>query len=163
MLSDNTKPLPETMWTHHQWSSGGRINIKMSSYQYRKSHCGDKTILRPSYLHNGISYSDKTTSLYWIRALQSSPESSSTGNAQGNDCYILQNYKFNFYVISQERWVNIDEWSHLVKEIRVSPPFESLTNLYRHVICFVLVEIMRSVRKVLHKSFSLHSEIPDLV
>ena len=26
-------------------------------------------ILRPSYLHNGISYTGKTTSLYWIRAL----------------------------------------------------------------------------------------------
>ena len=40
----------------------------MPSYQYRKLHCGDKTILRPSYLHNGISYTGKTTSLYWIRA-----------------------------------------------------------------------------------------------
>ena len=47
----------------------GRLNIKMSSYQYRKSHCGDKTISRPSYLHNGISYTDKITSLYWIRTL----------------------------------------------------------------------------------------------
>ena len=47
---------------------GGWINIKMPSYQYRKSHCGDKTILRPSYLHNGISYTGKTTSLYWIAA-----------------------------------------------------------------------------------------------
>ena len=36
----------------------------MSSYQYRKPHCGDKTILRPSYLHNGISYTGKMTSLY---------------------------------------------------------------------------------------------------
>ena len=45
------------------------FNIKMTSYQYRKSHCEDKTILRPSYLHNGISYTGKTTSLYWIRAL----------------------------------------------------------------------------------------------
>ena len=52
-----------------QWP-GGWINIKMSSYQCRKSHCGDKTILRPSYLHNGISYTDKMTSLYWIRALK---------------------------------------------------------------------------------------------
>ena len=55
-----------------QWvkllKSGGWFNIKMPSYQYRKSHCGDKTILRPSYLHNGISYTGKTTSLYWIRA-----------------------------------------------------------------------------------------------
>ena len=41
----------------------------MSSYQYRKSHCGDKTILRPSYLHNGISYTGKMSSLYWIGAL----------------------------------------------------------------------------------------------
>ena len=39
----------------------------MTSYQYRKSHCGDKTIWRPSYLHNGISYTGKMTSLYWIR------------------------------------------------------------------------------------------------
>ena len=41
----------------------------MSSYQYSKSHCGDKTVVRSSYLHNGISYTGKMTSLYWIRAL----------------------------------------------------------------------------------------------
>ena len=51
--------------------SGDWIIVKMASYQYRKSHCGDKTILRPSYLHNGISYTGKKTSLYWIRALLS--------------------------------------------------------------------------------------------
>ena len=51
------------------WYPGGWINIKTISYQYRKSHCGDKTILRPSYLHNGISYTGKMSSLYWIRAL----------------------------------------------------------------------------------------------
>ena len=38
---------------------GGWFNIKIPSYQNRKSHCGDKTILRPSYLHNGISYTGK--------------------------------------------------------------------------------------------------------
>ena len=37
-------------------------------YIYSKSHCGDKTILRPSYLHNGISYTGKMTSLNWIGA-----------------------------------------------------------------------------------------------
>ena len=47
--------------------SGPWFNIKMPSYHYGKSHCGDKTILRPSYLHNGISYTGKMTSLYWIR------------------------------------------------------------------------------------------------
>ena len=35
---------------------GPQFIIKMPSYQYRKSHFGDQTILRPSYLHNGISY-----------------------------------------------------------------------------------------------------------
>ena len=44
------------------------FNITLSTYQYRKSHRGDKTILLSSYLHNGIFYTDKTASLYWIRA-----------------------------------------------------------------------------------------------
>ena len=41
----------------------------MASYQLRKSHCGDKTVVRSTYLHNGISYTDKLVSLYWIGAL----------------------------------------------------------------------------------------------
>ena len=49
----------------------GRFNIKMPSYQYMKSHCGDKTVVRSSYLHNGISYTGKTASLYWIRGQES--------------------------------------------------------------------------------------------
>ena len=48
--------------------TGPRFNIKMPSYQYRKSHCRDKTVVRSSYLHNGISYTGKMASLYWIRA-----------------------------------------------------------------------------------------------
>ena len=44
------------------------FNKKMSSYQYMKSHCGDKTILRPSYLHHGISHTGK---IYWIGAQMS--------------------------------------------------------------------------------------------
>ena len=59
-------------WNKHCVSCGlppgGRLNIKMSSYLYRKSHCGDKMTLQPSYLHNGISYTSKMASLYWIRA-----------------------------------------------------------------------------------------------
>ena len=39
---------------------GGRLNIKVSSYQYRKFLCG-KTVVRSSYLHNEISYTGKTT------------------------------------------------------------------------------------------------------
>ena len=55
---------------------GGWFNIKLTSYQYRKSHFGDKTILRSSYLHNGISYTGKMTTLYWIRALVSNSSGS---------------------------------------------------------------------------------------
>ena len=44
------------------------FNIKMPSYQYSKSHCGDKTVVRSSYLHNGISYIGKIVSFYWIMA-----------------------------------------------------------------------------------------------
>ena len=48
------------------YQPGSWFNIKMLYYQYRKSHSGDKTI--PSYLHNEISYTGMTTSLYWIGA-----------------------------------------------------------------------------------------------
>ena len=51
------------------WWPGPRFNIKMLSYQYRKSHCGDKTVVRSSYLHNGISHTGKMTSLYWFSPL----------------------------------------------------------------------------------------------
>ena len=53
----------------NHWYFGPWFNIKMSSYQYRKTHCGDETVVRSSYLHNGFSYTGKMTSLYWIRAL----------------------------------------------------------------------------------------------
>ena len=33
------------------WYPGPQFNIKMTFYLYRKSHCGDKTILRPPYLY----------------------------------------------------------------------------------------------------------------
>ena len=51
----------------YAYKPGAWFNIKMPSFQYRKYHCGDKMILRPCYLNNGISYTGKTTSLYWIR------------------------------------------------------------------------------------------------
>ena len=64
---------------------GPWFNINMSSYQYRKSHCGDKTIVRSSYLHNGVSYTGKMTSVYRIRALY----------------YLLRNVHVNMHVSQQ--------------------------------------------------------------
>ena len=48
--------------------SGGCLNIKMSSYQYNYSHYKDKTVSRPSNLHNGESVYLERRSLYWDRA-----------------------------------------------------------------------------------------------
>ena len=51
------------------------LNIRMLSYQCRKSYFGDlyKEILWLSYIHNGNSYTDKTASLYWIGTLMIFP------------------------------------------------------------------------------------------
>ena len=48
---------------------GPWFNINMSSCRYKKSEYGGKTVVRSSYLHNGISYTGKMTSLYRIRVL----------------------------------------------------------------------------------------------
>ena len=68
--------LTSLLWT--LWP-GSWFNIKISSYQYRKSHCRDKTVIKPSYLHNGISYTGKMASLYWIRPSYLHNEISYTG------------------------------------------------------------------------------------
>ena len=59
----------DNLYIARAWIPWGWFNIKMTSYQYRKSHCGDKTIPWLFYLHNRISYTGKMTSIYWIRAL----------------------------------------------------------------------------------------------
>ena len=59
-------------WTHCGLAclvaSRGRLNIKMSSYQYRDSHVKDKTVSRPSYLLHGNPHTLERRSLYWDRA-----------------------------------------------------------------------------------------------
>ena len=62
-----------------QWQQGRRMGVHSNisgswcsiniSYQYRKSHRGDKTFVRTSYLHNGLYYSDKTAPPYSINLL----------------------------------------------------------------------------------------------
>ena len=53
------------------WPEAGTIIVtgpylKMPPYQHKKFHFGDRADVRSSYLHNGISYTGKWTSLYWI-------------------------------------------------------------------------------------------------
>ena len=61
-------------WIH---VTGPWFNIKIS-YQYRISHCGDKTILWPSYLHNGISCTGKMTSLHYTDVIMTTMASQIT-------------------------------------------------------------------------------------
>ena len=55
-----------TLWVKQP---GPWFNIKISSYQYRKSHCGDKMVVRSAYFHNEFSYTGKMTYLYWFSPL----------------------------------------------------------------------------------------------
>ena len=41
------------------------LNIMMPPYLCRKFHCGDKTIIKSSYLGNGISYTGKMAPQMW--------------------------------------------------------------------------------------------------
>ena len=85
LISDNEN---DDLHTALCLRSGPRFSIKMSSYQYRKSHRGDKTILRPSYLHNGISYTGKMTSLYWIGAQVMTSQSVTHYILWYDNCYV---------------------------------------------------------------------------
>ena len=58
----SAKLIPNKGYSLPQLRLGPPFSIKMLSYQYRKSHCGDKMLVRSSYLHNGISYTGKTAS-----------------------------------------------------------------------------------------------------
>ena len=67
----------------------------MSSYRYRKSHCGDKTVVRSSYLHNGISYTGKMSSLYWIGAqISQGPMSKITASQRRFMCNVDVRIKY---------------------------------------------------------------------
>ena len=57
--------MPRELSCRAMCSIGPWFNIDMSSYQYRKSHCGDKAVVRSTDLHNGVSYTSKMASLYW--------------------------------------------------------------------------------------------------
>ena len=100
-----------TRWGHgwgscrHQQTPGPRFNIKMSSYQYRKSHCGDKTVIRSSYLHNGISYTGKMSSLYWIRALDLLSDTDDwIWESQPTGPYIQDNISSQLGIASPKHW-----------------------------------------------------------
>ena len=52
------------IWLYYVYF-GVRLDMKITSYKHKKSHCADKTVTRPCYLHNRIFYTSETVSLYW--------------------------------------------------------------------------------------------------
>ena len=63
IMSQLARIWPDSTWALIQYKN-------MLSYQYRKSHCEDKMVIRSSYLHNGKFYTGKTASLQWISPLK---------------------------------------------------------------------------------------------
>ena len=118
----------------------------MWSYQYENSHCGDKTILRPSYLHNGISYTGKMSYLYWIRAqelrLLYIKPSMWTANKQ-----------FTFVEISWD-WPKIVDliWHHISKG-------EIIHTWYPTAGCFILMHLTINRDSVVIMFITLDSEV----
>ena len=87
--------IPILVRWHLYIESGHRalIQYKGVILLYRKSHYGDKMVVRLSYLHNGISYTVKMTSLYWI-----SPQ---CGNLLWHICLHKVYLKYIIHKISQ--------------------------------------------------------------
>ena len=88
---------------------GPWFNTKMSSYQYRKSLCGDKTVVRSSYLHNGISYSSKMTFLYWASPQTRSGTSVALQGIWYNKdilpCHTLWNWSYHIAYHNKTCWI----------------------------------------------------------
>ena len=95
---------------------GPRFNIKMSSYQYRKSHCGDKTVVRSSYLHNGISFTGKMASLYWFSPLVTTSRGTAITMVRlwGKGSYIANENVINICGENQDHltlpFCDLDKW-----------------------------------------------------
>ena len=61
-------PCHSSLWISviYSYFPGPWISIKMSSYPYRECHSKDHLVVTSSYIQNGISYTYKVVSLYWI-------------------------------------------------------------------------------------------------
>ena len=126
--------------------AGARFIIKMSSYQYGKSHCGDKTVVRSSYLHNGISYTGKTTYLYWIGALVSIggiskfiPQDTVWCNYLSS-LYLAFRYQFHKWFISSlmksyENLIYLDSNLMIQSALRLHKYHYSWTDMWKIMIC----------------------------
>ena len=61
-------PCHSSLWISviYSYFPGPWISINMSSYPYRECHSKDHLVVTSSYIQNGISYTYRVVSLYWI-------------------------------------------------------------------------------------------------
>ena len=118
--------LPFLATCHDFFSPGPWFNIMVTSYQYRNSHCGDKMIFWPSYLHNRISHTGKITSLYWNGFLTMSFKMADEISTSLVAVWVLYLYVLNlsegadiltFYVIPPH-WYDTGNWNPSPSKIR---------------------------------------------
>ena len=92
-------------WVSNAWCRrvGGWFNMKVTSHQYRKSHCVDKIFLGPSDIHNEIFYTGNTASSCWIL----SPSYQYRKSHCGDKAISLPSYLHN-------RTFYISNWDYIV-------------------------------------------------
>ena len=116
----------------HKLRPGPLFNIIKTSYQYRKSHCGDKTIIRPSYLNNGIFYTGKKTSLFWIRP-------------QGPKCLVIsvlhRALLLITYSVSNSHFLKPDTKVDQAYDVKHQARFDNMTCPHYHESLSLLVNI----------------------
>ena len=100
------QPIQWEMYTN----TGIHYNIKMPSYQYKKSPCGDKTTIRLSYLHKGIFYTFGKIAPFFIK---SSPCISYKNPHDGPETLSIIPTTLSIINIHDENVVHSDaEWSN---------------------------------------------------
>ena len=127
----------------------------MSSCQFRKSHCGDKMVLRSSYLHIGISCTGKMASLYGII-----PQ-------------VVMYYLYNFVYISYSHVIQLShfginvntaasDWVHIVHDIGYPTKWvdffmrsQSLLKWWCLSLESLKIQILKSFSKNLFKNWTL--------
>ena len=92
----------------------------MPSHQYRKSHCGDKSVVRSSYLHNGIPYAGKMASLYWISSLTLKTRACFLSLAQSKLRLCLANHRAGYFSNLACDWLSI-VWAYSEQETENGP------------------------------------------
>ena len=111
---------------------GAWFNINMLSYQNRKPCCGDKTIIRSSYLYNRISYTGKMSSLYWICAQVVSLYIASPELVSGPAVVWKVKNFLHTLTVWIPMWINDHETFHQSIYNYITQPQESILGLLWH-------------------------------